>query len=458
MRHPAKEHEFERIGSTSGTRSPWHFALFLSEEQWDELLNTRRGGVRFSWIFPHKVARRGKRNALSLIAISGANPQLRLGIVRSIQSVATFDSRVTSDLVNPISPGSLNDLLERISNAALKKAVRHVQSETDGFQLISRKLGEHLIGLIAAEPTNEALLRRVLSWIDRPKWFDNAQAMQADALNVALKAFGVVEDASSITLDGDTGIGALRIQEDAVIEHDARWIEGWNLSDSDLTGHAVFERRGHRLEVFTANKRPLEEIFGVDLIYLNASRGALVMVQYKMLEPGKGNEEEPDIEAGWENDALGTKDAVERKEREWLVRIDQQFKDEMGRMKTFDQDLSPTGPYRLHSGAFYFKLVRRHASTKSAGIMLSLGHVEKMIADGDVSGPRGGLRISYKELDGHYLTGELFVDLVRSGYIGTRGATTDHLQALIAATLAQGKAVVAAIQSASIANNLEGIT
>ena len=38
------------------------------------------------------------------------------------------------------------------------------------------------------------------------------------------------------------------------------------------------------MDVFTANKRPLEELFGVDLIYLNKTRGALVMVQYKMLE------------------------------------------------------------------------------------------------------------------------------------------------------------------------------
>jgi len=43
---------------------------------------------------------------------------------------------------------------------------------------------------------------------------------------------------------------------------------------------------------------------------------------------------------------------------------------------------------------------------------------------------------------------------VRSGYIGTRGATTEHLQELIGAALAGGRAVVAAIQSA-MAEQLE---
>jgi hypothetical protein len=65
-----------------------------------------------------------------------------------------------------------------------------------------------------------------------------------------------------------------------------------------------------------------------------------------------------------------------------------------------------------------------------------------------LAGPAGGLRISYEDLDGHYLRGEGFVELVRSGYIGTRGATTEHLQALVEASLDGGKAVVAGIQSA----------
>jgi hypothetical protein len=70
------------------------------------------------------------------------------------------------------------------------------------------------------------------------------------------------------------------------------------------------------------------------------------------------------------------------------------------------------------------------------------------LTDGSLRGPGGGLRISYQTLDGHYLRGEPFIELVRSGYVGTRGATTEHLQALIRASLDGGKAVVASIQSA----------
>jgi len=54
---------------------------------------------------------------------------------------------------------------------------------------------------------------------------------------------------------------------------------------------------------------------------------------------------------------------------------------------------------------------------------------------------------SYNSLQGHYLRGEAFVELIRSGYVGTRGATTDHLRELIEAAVNGERAVVAAVQS-----------
>lgn len=116
-------------------------------------------------------------------------------------------------------------------------------------------------------------------------------------------------------------------------------------------------------------------------------------------------------------------------------------------MNRFDKDLSVKGPCRLNTGAFFFKLVKRYASVDAAGIILSLGHLKQLIAEGRTSGPRGGLHISYNSLRGHYLRGEVFVELVRSGYIGTRGSTTQHLRELIEAAINGGRAVVAAIQS-----------
>ena len=167
------------------------------------------------------------------------------------------------------------------------------------------------------------------------------------------------------------------------------------------------------------------------------------MVQYKMLE-AQARSYRHIVTDMFEYDELDDDG------QEWTVRIDDQFKDELARMRRFDRDLDPNGPYRLNSGAFFFKLVRRNAASNSAGILLSLGHFDKMMSEGALTGPAGGLRISYKSLGGHYLRGEGFVELVRSGYVGSRGATTNHLQTLVEASLVGGKAVVAGIQSALV--------
>lgn len=41
----------------------------------------------------------------------------------------------------------------------------------------------------------------------------------------------------------NTALARVNIVEDAVVEHDARHVPGYDLVVSDVTGHAVFERR-----------------------------------------------------------------------------------------------------------------------------------------------------------------------------------------------------------------------
>lgn len=161
--------------------------------------------------------------------------------------------------------------------------------------------------------------------------------------------------------------------------------------------------------------RRLGSLLGVDLIYFNERRGALVMVQYKMLEQGREGR------GGWQ------------------VRLDWQFQNELDRMRQFDCDLDNAGPYRLHPGAFFVKMMKRRSAPSAAGIVISLGHLDYMLANDGLVGKRDGLRIDHGELDGHYLGSNAFVELMRSGYIGTRGATTMHLQAMINATLDDGR-------------------
>ena len=226
--------------------------------------------------------------------------------------------------------------------------------------------------------------------------------------------------------DGQNALHYVPIYEDAVIQEHARRVPGLMLTDEvDFTGRAVFETRGERLEVITANKLPLEEVFGVDLIYFNATKKNIVMVQYKMLEPEK---------------AVGSAD--------WIYRPDAQFAKEIKRMKKFSATQAP-GPleYRINPQVFYLKFVRRDAALGKSTQTMPIDHYHVLESDPNCKGPRGGFKITYDTLDGRYLRQEAFVDLIRSGYIGAYADTTAALKDIVDAALEDGRAVVAAIQS-----------
>jgi hypothetical protein len=94
------------------------------------------------------------------------------------------------------------------------------------------------------------------SILKTPRYFRGNGALQDDAVRTALRAFGLGPDDMAISLDvspgSDTALARIPIIEDGVIEHDARSIAGYELIGGDRTGRAIIERKGDRLEVFTA--------------------------------------------------------------------------------------------------------------------------------------------------------------------------------------------------------------
>lgn len=411
--------------------------LRLNDEAWQAIEGSRRHGERFSLNFPHAVARRARADGLVLVW-PPASAGLRLGVVRSIGGTSTLDSRIVFDLLSPLTTSEFPALVATVTASALRNGAQNLLVDPLPFRPVSERLGEALIRSIAEDAGNGPALSRLLTHLRRPRRIEDARALQRDALSTALKIFGGDLDPAALSLPGaETALGLVRLREDTVIEHDARWIPGWNLRKSDLTGRAVFERRDERLDVFTANRLPLEALFGVDLIYFNQRRRALIMVQYKMLEARERLRRRLS-ESGEADDKA---DGID-----WTARLDDQFTDELQRMRHFDRDLAPEGEYRLNSSPFYLKFMKRHARANAPGLLVSLGHFDQLLGEGRLIGKRGGMRLDYASLDGHYLRGEPFVELVRSGYIGTRDATTDHLEVLVETALTGNRAVVAAFQ------------
>ena len=209
-----------------------------------------------------------------------------------------------------------------------------------------------------------------------------------------------------------------------MVHADASRLPGFGTIAPDVTGRAVFEKDGERLVIYTANRLPLEKMLGVDLVYINETRGNVVMVQYKMLEESKRGSQRMD----------------------WLFRPDAQLRKEISRMR-LPSFAGPLGDYRLNRNPFFFKFVKRKVVNESRQCFyLSLEHLNQLLAAPKTKGPRGGVRVSFAALDGTYLREADMLGLIRSGYIGTYRAETAALATIIASVARGNRAVVLAWQ------------
>ena len=400
--------------------------LRIEEPEWVRLENSKKGLSEFTIVRSHESLHKAKKKDLLVLISSDSegNELLRFGVIKSKRSVATLESRIKVVRCNKITVYPESRLVDLPNSPGHAKIIVRKLSDSIPVVHFPPRLSGHLIERLASNEFNIPALRQVLSYIGWPNHFSGNQATQLDAVNTALSVFGLSQDHQAesleITKSETTALSQVSILEDAVIEHDAREIPGYDLVRSDFTGRAVFRKQNEQLEVFTANRRPLERCLGVDLIYHNVTKKSLVMLQYKMLD---------------------------RQNDDWIYRPDEQLNSEIARMEKLEVKSSPKDyEYRLNPTMLYFKFVKRNAKLSDPQVIMPLDHLRKILEDDRQRGPRGGVRISFNSLSGYYLRRSPFHDLLNAGYIGGYSDTTAHIRVLIDQILEGNKSVIAAIQ------------
>jgi hypothetical protein len=438
--------------------------LRLNEDDSRQLAASRGGFNEFTLARTHDLLSAIRPPTVCLIFNStpewlgrrGEKPHAHVGIVSSRSPITTLDTRIKVKRAVHIKPATEQELVSLLGTSAQAGQLRRKLESGDPVVVMSPKLSRGVIEALASIPSNKAPLRTVAESLYAPRRFTNLAAVQEDAVQTALKAFGLGsgDRAERVELvDGrSTALARIPLEEDAfgaqgpdeptlmvarrtplledsAIEHDARSVPGYTLTSSDLTGRAVFKKGPETLQVITANRRDLEHVFGVDLIYVNLTKRNIVMVQYKMLKANR----------------------PEGASTDWLYWPDQGLTDQIAKMKRFAVQNAP-GPleYRLSPQVFYLKFIKRDAAITNGSIITPIDHYEQLLADPACRGERNGVRISYDSLNGRYMRQGAFVDLIKSGYIGAYAATTDHFEALIQSVLDGDRALVAAIQTSRV--------
>lgn len=255
-------------------------------------------------------------------------------------------------------------------------------------------------------------------------------ALERDALGIALDTFDSTGKLRPRTLkgwaapEGDQltsfldGLRGVRTIEDQLIAHDAATFPGTDETRFTAIG-AVFRVGNRSLEVFNFNRTRVEHSTGADLLYFNQKLNAWTLVQYKSMERNESS-----------------------REKEAIYRPNDTFDKEIGKMNGFREETpdswAPTegiGGYRLSGDGFFFKFCSRVqlevlSEALMPGMYLPREYLSALLEDPEARGERGGRVVSFKNT-GRHLTNSLFSDLLRDGWIGTRGVSSKKVAEIV---------------------------
>lgn len=402
----------------------------FDEEYSGALFESREGFEYFTIVRPHAVFQDCTLPTLCILEIwEEGKTACYLASATRKAAVSTFDSRLTIKKLRRIAVDSISAIEDMLQQNRMKRLLATRQPVANGAVPLSPKLSRSIYEALRADPENQDAIETAVTQLPKLRKTSNNNWAQEDAISTAMEAFGIrhsaVPEKVALKEGASSGLGWIGayLYEDNVVHADASSLPGFDTIGPAVTGRAVFARGDEQLVIYTANKLPLERMFGVDLIYINDRCGNIVMVQYKMLEKVSGSDG-----------------------KDWCFRPDQQLRNEIARMSIPAVRKSPKD-YRLCRKPFFFKFVKREVTADSTqSFIVSLDHLDKILAAPASRGPKGGTRISFNALDGTYLRHRDMIGLIRSGYVGTHGTETTALKPIIDAAAKGHRGVVLAWQ------------
>lgn len=272
----------------------------------------------------------------------------------------------------------------------------------------------------------------------------NGLAQQKEALLTALSIANLSRESVQEWTPPDQppvsfldGLPNTRLREDPMVVHDLMHLPGFDIIKTYPYNAAVFESEAtrERLTVILANRLPLEEQTGTDLIYFNETFQSFVMVQYKAMEREDG--------------ADGVAQTVFRLPNPQLT-------EEIARMDALLAEIracpanSCHDSFRLIENPFFLKLCPRLVFNPDdiglvPGMYLPLDYWKLLEQYPGIKGPRGGLRITYDNVGRHF-DNSSFTSIVAKAWVGTTPAQSFVLKEAIRQTLETGKAVAIAVK------------
>ncbi|RUM02044.1 hypothetical protein [Rhizobium anhuiense] len=267
-------------------------------------------------------------------------------------------------------------------------------------------------------------------------------ALQKEALGTALK---IADIQTGQLLDWEPpadkptsfleGLPEASVREDGMLLVDHSNVPGFKAFDgvSQLAVRTFVSESDPsvRLTVLMANREPLEEQTGADLIYYNEKYRSFVMVQYKAMTTGK-----KEFEFRWQ---AGDQFSIELQRMDKMAAELEKIVDDQG-----------ADSFRLHNDPFYMKFCPKIAFNPDDrglfnGMYIPRSLWHRLAVAGALKGPKGGNVLTYTNAGRRFQTSD-FVSLVANSWIGTTVPQSQSVEKLIKQVLSSGRAVTYAVK------------
>lgn len=219
--------------------------------------------------------------------------------------------------------------------------------------------------------------------------------------------------------------------EDDLLAEDLRRFDAFGSLTMHNSAVARFVDKGFRLTIVNVNRKPLEHVLGVDLVYLDEVEQSFTLVQYKRLTRHT-------LPRG---ESVGERWKYTR-QADLLRQIDLMDLGTTG-------ETSSSADWRMVSTPFWFKFVRDEPfrpddQTVLKGMYVPAEYLKTAIADGSLTtGPQKGFEVTYSNT--RYITRSTFVDLTRRRFLGSSGAASARVREIIQ-TLGEQREVVLSVK------------
>ncbi|MBF2755006.1 MAG: hypothetical protein ISN29_07080 [Gammaproteobacteria bacterium AqS3] len=337
-------------------------------------------------------------------------------------------------IFNEIHPNPRTEIKYKLDNGDLLDT-RFFQEIIEAIVRLRPELKDH-IELLCTDPK---------IWLEKFTLKEKESlALQKETVSTSLQVSGIEHDEYSDWQPKDLisetscyldGLGQTRMREDSMIHADMSLVPGFD-EVQNLRGSTsrVFHNRATKLTVTMANRLPLEEQTGADLIYYNETYHSFVMVQYKAMEKDKkGNEKFRFPEKQFEKEIMRMQELHNLISEPPLIN------------KNSDKN-----NFRLNYNPFFFKFCPRDQldpldAKLVRGIYLPIEYWKYLENDPDHLGPRKGRSLTYENV-GRYFSNTDFIILVSKAWVGTSREQSEQLKRWIQKIIKTGDSITFSVQ------------